>query len=350
MAWNLPGQKPGAPPPPPPPRRPDERGPAGPGGDLPPGLEEVLRRLAALLGDGLRSPRLLALLLFVLAGAWAGLGLHTVGADERAVVLRQGRLLEVQGPGLHWNPPLLDTWRLVNVGRLREATLATEVASRDEELAAFTLVLRYRVADPVAYLLRYLDAEAELMRAAEAALQAGAAGLTRAELMGPGQRGLAAGVQARLAGHLRTQGGGLALAGVNLAAVTTPAGIAAAVAEVDRARADIPLQLQQAREEADKVLAQAQAEAARRVAAATREREQVLQAARSDAARLAADIAAARQDPAGTRRRLYEEAVADVMARTPTVIVGEEGLDRLGIPPGRLATPSPLPPAPEARP
>lgn len=345
MAWNLPGQKPGQPPVTPPPRPPAP-------GDLPPGLDAALRRLAGFFGDGWRPSRLLAIALLALAATWGSLGLHQVRPGERAVVLRNGELLAVQAPGLHWNPPLIDTWRTLDVGRLREATLATEVTSGDEELAAVTLTLRYRIADPAAYLLAFVDAEAELLRASEAALQAEAARLPVAELHGTAQRVLAATLQARLAAHLRAQGGGLALTGLSLAAVTTPAGIAAAVTEVERARADIALQVQKAQEGAAAIARQAAAEAAGRVAAAEREKAQVLQAARSDAARLAADIAAARQDPAGTRRRLYEEAVADVMARTPTVIVGEAGLDRLGIPADRLAAPSPLPPAPatEARP
>lgn len=343
MAWNLPGQKPGQPPVTPPPRPPAP-------GDLPPGLDAALRRLAGFFGDGWRPSRLLAIVLLALAATWGSLGLHQVRAGERAVVLRNGELLAVQAPGLHWNPPLIDTWRTLDVDRLREATLATEVISGDEGLAAVTLTLRYRIADPAAYLLDFVDAEAELLRASEAALQAEAARLPAAELHGTAQRVLAATLQARLAAHLRAQRGGLALSGLRLAAVTTPAGIAAAVAEVERARADIALQVQKAQEEAAAIARQAAVEAAGRVAAAEQEKAQVLQAARSDAARLAADIVAARQDPAGTRRRLYEEAVADVMARTPTVIVGEAGLDRLGIPADRLAAPSPLPPSPEVRP
>ena len=341
MAWNPSGQKPGKPPQGP-------RPPPGGAGTPPPGLDEVLRRLGDFWGEGPRPGHLLLLALLVLVFVYGSLGAHQVEEGERSLVLRNGRLHEVQGPGLHWNPPLIDAWRRVNVERLREATLSTEVISRDDDLVAVTLALRYRVADPEAYLLGFFDAEAELLRATEAALQQAALQLRVAELAGPAQRQLVAGLQATLTAHLRERRSGLALAGISLSSVRPPAEIEAAVTGVERARADIPLQLQKADEDAQKALKRRREEAARLVAAAEREKARVVLAARADALRLGAAIDAARSAPAVTRQRLYEEAVADVLARTPTVIVGEAGLARLGIDPARWQAPSPLPPSPAA--
>ncbi|MCC2636379.1 MAG: hflK [Moraxellaceae bacterium] len=339
MAWNASGQKPGKP-------SPGPRPPPGGAGSPPPGLDEMLRRLGDFLGEGPRPGRLLLLAGLALVFVYGSLGVHQVEEGERSLVLRNGRLHQVQAPGLHWNPPLIDTWRRVNIERLREATLSAEVISRDGDLVAVTLALRYRVADPEAYLLGFLDAEAELLRATEAALQQGASRLAAAELTGPAQRRLVAGLQAALAAHLRERRSGLALAGLSLVSVRPPAEIEAAVTEVERARADIPLQLQKADEVAQKALQRSREEAARQVAAAEREKARVVLEARADALRLGAAIEAARVAPAATRQRLYEETVADVLARTPTVIVGEAGLARIGVEPARLQAPSPLPPPP----
>lgn len=342
MAWNQSGRPPGKPPAPPrPPRRDDS--------DSPPGLDEVLRRLGDFFGESPRPGRVLLLALLALVFVYGSLGLHQVQEGERAVVLRNGRLLTVQEPGLHWNPLLVDTWRLVDVGRLREATVSTEVISQDEDLVAISLILRYRVADPAAYLFSFDDAESELLRTSESLLQQSAARLPVADLAGPGQRILVATLQDSLAAQLRDQRNGLVLAGVSLGRVTTPAAIESSVTEVERARADIPLQLQKAKEDAAQALKRAQADANGQVAAAERDKAAALRQAALDATRLEAAIAAAQRDPAGIRRQLYEDAVADVMARTPTVIVGEKGLERLGITPGKLAAPSPLPPPPDAR-
>lgn len=322
------------------------------GSKFPPGLDDFMRRLTELLGPGPGTPRLVLLVLLAALGTWAGLGFHQVAEGERALVLRNGRVLTLQGPGRHWNPPFIDTWRSVNVSAVREAALSTEVVSHDEDLVAVTLALRYRIADPAAWLLRFDDADAELLHAVEAALQAGAARLDVEELQTSGQRELVATVQREVEAHLRRRGSGLALVGLSLERVTTPPALDDIVATVSQARADISTTVQQARASGDAEQKRLQGEARARVAAAETARAATLQRAELDALRLRAAIDAARTDPAGTRRRLYEEAVADVLARTPTVIVGEQGLGALGIPPEKLRSPSPLPPSPgtEARP
>lgn len=322
------------------------------GSKFPPGLDDFMRRLTELLGPGPGTPRLVALVLLAAIGTWAGLGFHQVAEGERALVLRNGRVLTLQGPGRHWNPPFIDTWRSVNVSAVREAALSTEVVSHDEDLVAVTLALRYRIADPEAWLLRFDDADAELLHAVEAALQAGAARLDVEELQTSGQRELVATVQREVEAHLRRRGSGLALVGLSLERVTTPPALDDIVATVSQARADISTTVQQARASGEAEQKRLQGEARARVATAETARAATLQRAELDALRLRAAIDAARTDPAGTRRRLYEEAVADVLARTPTVIVGEQGLGALGIPPEKLRSPSPLPPSPgtEARP
>jgi membrane protease subunit HflK len=309
-------------------------------------LDDVLEKLNLILGPGPGYIRMIVLALLALVFIYGGLGLYEVQDGEQALVQRNGRVHEVNGPGLHWNPPGLDTWRIVNVKALREATLSTEVIARDEDLVAITLTLRYRIADLRDWLLRIEDADAELLRAAESVLQAQAARLSAAELRGPAQRQLAAVVEQAVATHLRAQRSGLALVGVSLERVTTPAALNEAVNAVSAARADIATQVQRARADAEAVQKKAQADARARIAAAQAARDQALQEARRQAARLRSAIDSARTDPQGTRQRLYEETVADVLARTPTVIVGEEGLERLDVPAEKLKTPSPLPPSP----
>lgn len=375
MAWNPPGQKPGKPVPPPAAgegdngaRAGDDQNKGGPGprsgghghGKIPgdnrrpdpdddsdrAALDDLLQKLNVILGPGPGYIRMIVLTLLALAFIYGGLGLYEVQDGEQALVQRNGRVHAVNGPGLHWSPPGIDRWRIVNVKTVREAALSTDVIARDEDLVAITLTLRYRIANLRDWLLRFEDADAELLRAAEAVLQAQSARLSASELQGPAQRQLVAVLEQALAAHLAARGSGLALVGVSLERVTTPAALNDAVTAVSQARADVATQVQQARADAEAVQKKTQADARARVAAAEAARDSALQAARQQAARLRSAIDSARSDPAGTRRRLYEETVADVLARTPTVIVGEEGLEKLDVPAEKLKTPSPLPPAP----
>ncbi|GIT32657.1 MAG: hypothetical protein Ct9H300mP3_01880 [Gammaproteobacteria bacterium] len=44
---------------------------------------------------------------------WVGMGIYQVEQAERSVVLRLGEYMETKGPGLRWNPPIIDSWTIV---------------------------------------------------------------------------------------------------------------------------------------------------------------------------------------------------------------------------------------------
>ena len=125
MAWNEPGNNG---------NDNDPWGGGRRGGDQgPPDIDEVIKNLTkkfnSLFGGtggggtgantgqppGGMSPGLLAGMLAVAAVIWGFMGFYMVDEAERGVVLRFGRVLdETVGPGLHWNPPLVDEVNLVN--------------------------------------------------------------------------------------------------------------------------------------------------------------------------------------------------------------------------------------------
>jgi membrane protease subunit HflK len=346
MAWNQPGRKPGTPPE----RSADKpRNPlaASHRDDDPPGLDAALRRLNRIFG--IRPARVLLMGLLALLLIGLGTGLHEVGAGDRVLVLRAGRLHDIQAPGLHWNIPLLDRLHTVNVSRLRDARLSADVITRDDGLLTLPVVLHYRVADPEAYLLRFADAEAVLLRLAEAEVQQAATGMTLQELLGGGQAGLAPALAQRVAQRLAGYRSGLALSALELAAVQPPADVRRAFAAAQQAQEEARRELAQARAEQQRTRQAAEAGAARQLAAADKEAARRVALAREQAAQFAAALAHYRQAPAATLQQLQDEAVGDVLARTRTVILGEGALQHLGIP-WQALSPAPLPPAPRALP
>lgn len=339
------GKPPGKPPPLPPGQTPGERRrrpPASPEPD-PPGLEEVLRRLNDFLGNGMTPGRLLALVFLSLLLTWAGLGFQLVRPGERAVVLRDGRLHTVLGPGLHWLPPGLASLRSVAVGEVRDATLATTVMSADDSLLEVTLALRYRVGDPVAYLLGFEDAESLLLRVADASLQQAATVQPLAELLRSG--GLSPTVRRLAREALAACRCGLVLVGVSVTSMAPPAELEPAFAAARRAEAAAQSHLARVRRDVQQSLSAARTEGGRRRSLASRDAAGRLAAAQEESARFQDALRAWGADPEGTTRELYESALTEVLARTRTVIAGESGLEALGIPAARLR-PSPLPPPP----
>ena len=89
------------------------------GGDAPPDIDEALRKLKEKFssfggggsgGDsfGTGGKSLATAALTILLLLWAMLGAYQIDEKEQAIVLRLGKYSETVGPGLHWNPPLID--------------------------------------------------------------------------------------------------------------------------------------------------------------------------------------------------------------------------------------------------
>ena len=120
MAWNEPG---------------GGKDPWGSGqGSGPPDLDEALKKLREKFGrfgggagsgsggagSGTGGFKFLPIVLLLLVAIWALSGIYQVDEKERAVVLRFGKFLDTVGPGLHWNPPLVDAVTVVRVTEERQ--------------------------------------------------------------------------------------------------------------------------------------------------------------------------------------------------------------------------------------
>ncbi|MEY3660846.1 MAG: rane protease subunit HflK, partial [Pseudomonadota bacterium] len=88
--------------------------------DLDKMADDMLKKLGGIFGGGKRGGSsgggnlvpggLVAIVLAIALGLYALSGVYTVNEQERGVVLRLGRALDnVVLPGLHWNPPLIDS-------------------------------------------------------------------------------------------------------------------------------------------------------------------------------------------------------------------------------------------------
>ena len=119
MAWNEPGGG-------------NNKDPWGDGGNNqgPPDLDEAFKKLQEKLnsifggggssgsggsGGQQLSASFIVIVLVLLSLVWAGFGIYQVDEKDRAVVLRFGKYLDTYGPGLQWNPPLIDHVETVRV-------------------------------------------------------------------------------------------------------------------------------------------------------------------------------------------------------------------------------------------
>lgn len=84
----------------------------------------------------------------ILVAIWAASGFYLVDQSERGVVLRFGKYNDIVGPGLHWNPPIIDDVREVNVTKVRSLSQTKSMLTRDENIVEVQMSVQYQVSNP----------------------------------------------------------------------------------------------------------------------------------------------------------------------------------------------------------
>lgn len=161
MAWNEPGK---------------DQDPWGGGNkksDGPPDLDQIWQRLRSRLsksgksggngngGNGSSggipgpSPKLLLLIIPVIAVIWLLTGFFVIQPGGQGVVLRFGNYTQTVTPGWHWYwPSPVGDVISVDTQRVRSASTRGIVLTKDESLAELQVSLQYRVDKPMNYLFQ----------------------------------------------------------------------------------------------------------------------------------------------------------------------------------------------------
>ncbi|WP_111413810.1 FtsH protease activity modulator HflK [Billgrantia lactosivorans] len=311
------------------------------GNQGPPDLDEALKKFQDKLnsmlggrggkggggrgGKGGGRPRntfaLPGLLLVIALGIWGAMGFYLVDQAERGVVLRFGEYQTVVGPGLHWNPPLIDDVRMVNVTRVRSLTQTQSMLTRDENIVEVEISAQYQVNDPRDFVLNVRNPELSIENALDSALRHVVGGTDMIEILTSGREILGSSVASRLQTYLDSYGTGIRLQTINIESTTAPAPVIDAFDDVIRAREDRQRTINEGMAYANAIIPAAQGQAQRLVEQGQGYRESVVAEAQGQVNRFNALLAQYRNAPEIMRERLYIDAMADVFARTPKVLV-----------------------------
>jgi membrane protease subunit HflK len=165
MAWNEPGNR--------------GNDPWGGGKRQgPPDLDDVIKNLFNKLGlssngNG-KSPFSFSLLIMataILALVWFVSGFYTIKEAEKGVVLRFGKYLSDEQPGLHWKPTFIDHVIPVDVNNTRTQPASGSMLTQDENLVRVEMEVQYRVTNPYLYLFSVSNADSSLREAMDSALR-----------------------------------------------------------------------------------------------------------------------------------------------------------------------------------
>ena len=321
------------------------RGPNGGGGGAPgPDFEEIIRRGQEKLRRALPRHRLaggggLGLIALAAAGLWLATGIYQVRPDEQGVVLRLGKWVDTTEPGLHYHLPypvetvLLPRVTAVNQLQLgfradrferagrREVPEESRMLTGDENIVEASFAVFWQIKDAGQFLFNVRDPENTVKMAAESAMRE-VIGRNPIQLaLSEGREKIATQAQDELQKLLDSYGAGIAIKQVQLQKVDPPAAVIDAFNDVQRARADQERLRNEAEAYRNDIIPRARGDAQRVVQDAEAYKEQVVDLAQGEAKRFTDVLAAYRQAEDVTARRLYLDAMEDILKGATKIII-----------------------------
>ncbi len=294
---------------------------------------KLLGRIVAMVGVGL----------IVLIGLISSY--YTVEPDEQAVVLRFGQHVETTDPGLHFKAPFgIDRVVLVPVKEVKKiefgygtarAAVRTEyrdptpddlatslMLTGDLNIVNVTWVVQYQVADPFAYVFHMRNPDRAIQDLSESAMRAVVGDHTIDEVL-RNRETIAGLMQAELQAGLNDYETGIDVMTVQLQDVTPPQAVEASFNEVNKAQQERSRLENEAMQEYNKVIPLSRGEAKQRIAEAEGYALDRVNRAKGEVARFSELLAAYRESPEVTRKRLYLETLEDVLPRVKRIVVAD---------------------------
>jgi membrane protease subunit HflK len=305
--------------------------------DGPPDLDEALKNFQKKInglfgggngsnggGSGVSAAAIVVGLLIAAIG-YLALGIYQLDAQERALILRLGKFHSIEGPGLHWNPPLIDKRFTVNVTVEREYRTGGLMLTEDESIVEVPVTVQYNIADIRAFVLNVNDPEVSLEHAADSALRHVVGSTDLDQVLSDGRDKIASEMRQRLQLYLESYGTGINIVGINLQEGKPPAAVKDAFDDVVKAKEDQERFKNQAQAYSNGIIPEARGQAQRTIEEANAYRDQVIAKAEGESERFNKLLVEYAKAPGVTRERLYIDAIEEVMANSSKVLIDVEG-------------------------
>jgi modulator of FtsH protease HflK len=360
---------------------PGPKGPWGsgpqPAGPRPPDLEDLLRRgqdrLQQLLPGGHFSTVGIALIVFGALAIWLLSGFYRVNSEELGVVMRFGKYVRDEQPGLRYHLPYpIETVLLPKALRVNPLSIGitmTDDPSRrgramrdvpeeslmltgDENIVDvdFTVLWRIKPKGAADFLFNIQNPEGTVKAVAESAMRE-AIGRSNIQPILTGARNtIEQSVQELMQRTLDNYGAGILVQQVQMQKVDPPAQVIEAFRDVQAARADSERKQNEAQTYANRIIPDARGQSASILQTAEGYKEQTVAEARGQSARFLKVYEEYKKAPDVTRERIYLETMERVLGGSEKLVFdgGQSGGPVPLLPLGDLAPPRRPGPGPAA--
>ncbi len=321
----------------------------------PPDLDELIRRLQQRLsglfgggkgggihvpGKGMISGAIILVLLL-----WLASGIYMVAADEEAVVLRFGKLVATTSPGLNWHLPYpIETVEKVPVtrvqrlevgfrtlpgGRVREIEQESLMLTKDENIVDVSFIVQYRIKDAAEYLFNVAHPAKAVRDAAESAMREVIGRTMIDDVLTTKKAAVEVEVEKLIQAILNNYNAGILVTAVKLQNVQPPERVIKAFKDVASAREDRARAKNIAQAYANDIIPKARGEAKKIVLDAEAYAAAAVDRAEGESQRFLSLLTAYRAAPDITRKRLYLEAMQDILSKVDKLIVDKSVAGRI---------------------
>jgi len=342
---------------------PNQQNPWGKGpNQQPPNIDEVIRRLqeklSGLFGGGgsgggngkgfsgfKANKALLTGVLGILALLWLASGIYVVAADEQAVVLRFGQHSSTKGPGLNWHLPypmetveVLPVTRVQRVeigfrgladGRVRKVNQESLMLTKDENIVDISFIVQYKIKDVGQYLFNIDNGPKTVRDAAESSIREVIGRTFIDDVLTTRKAEVEVETEQLIQSILDGYKAGISVSTVKLQDVQPPERVIKEFKDVASAREDRERTKNEAQAYANDIIPKARGEAKKMVLDAEAYRAEIIDRSKGEADRFSNMLAAYREAPGVTRKRLYLETMQEVLTKADKIIVDKSVADRV---------------------
>jgi len=299
------------------------------------------RLSAMILPPRLGRKGLVLLAALVLAG-WLATGLYNVQPDEEGIVLRFGRWVATEQPGLHYHLPYpIETVLLPKVTSVNEMGIggrpglvgASRMLTGDENIIQANYSVLWKIKDAQAYLFHVSDPQGMVRMGAEAAVREVIGRNPIQSVLSDKRQKIAEDAQTELQRLLDAYQAGIAVIQVRLLGADPPGAVVESFNDVQRARADQERARNEAEAYRNDILPRARGEAERIKQDAEAYKAQVVDLANGEISAYLAMYKVYEQAPPVVARRLYLDSMDEVLRKATRVIVDSSGKGVTGLVP-----------------
>jgi membrane protease subunit HflK len=315
----------------------------GGGGVQPPNLEDLMKhgreRLKGWFPNHSPSLIVVALIVGALLLLWLLTGVYIITQQERGVVLRFGKFVEILDPGIHIRLPqpieivLRPSMKLqqIDIGfksdqdnptaPLTNVPSESLMLTGDENIIDIDFSVFWRVRDAAEYEFQVDKVEETIKAVAESAMRE-AVGQAKVDILQTGGRGdLEEKVRTIMQAALDGYKTGVIIGNVNVQRVDVPGDVLAAMRDVNAAKADRIRKQQDAKRYLNTVVPKARGDAAKIVQDAEAYKAQQIAEATGEAQRFLSVFEQYRTNKEITRERMYLETMQRILSSTNKVIL-----------------------------